>query len=342
MKYVTIKDIARELGLSYSTVSRALNGDSNIRTETREAIVAAAKRMGYVKSPVAMNLKFGYTKTIGVIVPEMTTPYAAHVIDGIQAVCYARHYKVIIAASGEDPERERESIDTMYNFMVDGIISCRCDCRRNTEKWQEVIDKKIPMVMFDRLSPELSVPQVVTDDESNAFFLVEHIIRSGRRRIAFIGIDSSLVYNSYLRHKGYREALERYHIAYDAAIDIQAAGMHYEDGAEAAGRLMDKGIDAVFAFTDTLAIGAMNRFTDSGYNVPKDIAVAGFSGTDVSAVVRPALTTVEPPQYEMGRRAAELILKIIDSHGEDMPAEPSRIVLDAKIVYRSSTDEENR
>lgn len=338
MKYVTIKDIARELGLSFSTVSRALNDDKNIRRETRELIVKTAQRMGYVKSPVAMNLKFGYTKTIGVIVPEMVTSYAARVIDGIHAVSIANRYKVIIASSAEDPEKERESVETMRNFMIDGIIACRCDGRKNTELWQKVIEDKIPLVMFDRISPELHVPQVVVDDEAKAFFLVEHLIRQGHKRIGFIGIDDSLVYNSYLRNKGYRDALQRYNIAYDPSIDIKANGMNYDDGAEAMDKLMEKGVDAVFAFTDTLAIGAMNRLTDTGRKVPEDVAVAGFSGTDVSSIVRPSLTTVEPSHYDMGHKAAEIILDIIKNRNNDGFKAPEKVIVDAEIVYRESTD----
>lgn len=338
MKYVTIKDIARELGLSYSTVSRALNDDPNIRRETHDLIVSTAKKMGYVKSPVAMNLKFGYTKTIGVIVPEMNTPYAARTIDGIQSVCYANHYKVIIVSAGEDPAREREGIETMYNFMVDGIIACRCDCRRNSDIWQGVVDKRIPLVMFDRISPDLDVPHVVIDDETKAFFLVEHLIRMGRKRIGYIGIDERLVYNSYLRHKGYREALDRYHIAYDPSIDILANGMHYSDGAEAVERLLNNNIDAVFAFTDTLAIGAMNSLTDRGCRIPDDYAIAGFSGTEISSIVRPALTTVEPSHYDMGQKAATLILDIINNRGNAGYKAPSRVVIDSEIIYRGSTE----
>lgn len=338
MKYVTIKDIARELGLSYSTVSRALNNDKNIRRETRELIVETAKRMGYVKSPVAMNLKFGYTKTIGVIVPEMVTSYAARVIDGIHAVCIANQYKVIIASSAEDPEKERESVETMHNFMIDGIIGCRCDGRKNTELWQGVVEKNIPLVMFDRISPELHVPQVVVDDETKAFFLVEHLIRQGHKRIGFIGIDDHLVYNSYLRHKGYRDALKRYNIEYDPAIDIKARGMNYDDGAEVVDELMEKGVDSVFAFTDTLAIGAMNRLTDLGHKVPEEVAVAGFSGTDVSSIVRPALTTVEPSHYDMGYKSASIILDIIKNRGNDAYKAPDNVIVDAKIVYRGSTE----
>ena len=291
MRFVTIKDIARALDLSVSTVSRALNDDNNIRQETRQKVLATAKQMGYMKSPVAMNLKFGYTKTIGVIVPEMTTPYASLVIDGIQNVCYANHYKVVIASSGEDAEKERQSIEIMYQFMVDGIIACRTDNRQNHDLYQSILDRKMPLVLYDRLSPDLDAPHVGIDDETKAFFLIDHLIRKGRKRIAFIGIDPNIVFNAQKRYNGYSMALERHHITPDPDLVVWANGMSYSDGGVAIDRLLGKSIDAVFAFTDTLAIGAMNRLTSMGRRVPEDIAVAGFSGTIISSIVNPQLTT---------------------------------------------------
>ena len=260
MKYITIKDIARKLTVSVSTVSRALNNDTNIRLETRDRIIAAAKEMGYFKNPVAMNLKSGRTHTIGVIVPEMSTPYAAKVIDGIQNVCYKNNYKVIIASSAENPERERENIEIMLQFMVDGIIACRCNDSMNTDMFQKIKESGIPLVFYDRLSSSICVPQVSIDDKTLSFFLVEHLIRSGRRNIAHITEDHHKIYNAVLRFEGYYEALKQYNIPYNPDIVVHAEGMTYSDGAYAADKLLPKTVDAVFAFTDTLAIGAMNRF----------------------------------------------------------------------------------
>ena len=336
MKYVTIKDIARELVVSVSTVSRALNNDTSIRKETREKIQAAAKRMGYVPNPVATNLKFGRTKTIGVIVPEMSTPYAALVIDGIQDICYHNNYKVIIASSSEDADKERESLDIMMQFMIDGIIACRCDYTKNIELYQKIQEQHIPLVFYDRIPHNIEAPQVIVDDETKAFFLVEHLIRAGRKNIAFIGANFDTVYNAVLRHKGYRAALERYGIEYNPNIVIQTEGLNYSDGAAAVDKLRHEKTDAIFAFTDTLAIGAMNRLKSMGRNVPRDVAVAGFSGTNLCTIVSPQLTTVEPRQFEMGQRAAELIIKLINN-----PSLQSneKVIIDADIIYRDSTEE---
>ena len=335
MKYVTIKDIARELVVSVSTVSRALRGDTSIRKETREKIQAAAKRMGYVPNPVATNLKFGRTKTIGVIVPEMSTPYAALVIDGIQDICYHNNYKVIIASSSEDAEKERESLDIMMQFMIDGIIACRCNYNENTELYQKIKEQHIPLVFYDRIPHNIEAPQVIVDDETKAFFLVEHLIRSGRKNIAYIGSNFETVYNSVLRYKGYREALQRYGLEYNPNIVIQTEGLNYSDGAAAVDKLRHEKTDAIFAFTDTLAIGAMNRLKSIGRSIPKDVAVAGFSGTNLCTIVSPQLTTVEPRQFEMGQKAAELIIELISNPNI---SNNERIIVDADIIYRESTE----
>ena len=335
MKYVTIKDIARELVVSVSTVSRALNNDTSIRKETREKIQAAAKRMGYVPNPVATNLKFGRTKTIGVIVPEMSTPYAALVIDGIQDICYHNNYKVIIASSSEDADKERESLDIMMQFMIDGIIACRCDYNKNIELYQKIQEQHIPLVFYDRIPHNIEAPQVIVDDETKAFFLVEHLIRAGRKNIAFIGANFDTVYNAVLRHKGYRAALERYGIEYNPNIVIQTEGLNYSDGAAAVDKLRHEKTDAIFAFTDTLAIGAMNRLKSIGRSIPKDVAVAGFSGTNLCTIVSPQLTTVEPRKFEMGQKAAELIIKLISNPSSN---KSEQVVIDADIIYRESTE----
>ena len=175
MKHVTIKDIASHLSISVSTVSRALVDDKNVRKETREKVLAAAKELNYKPNPVATNLKYGHTNTVGVIVPEMITPFASKVINGIQNVLYAHGIKVIVADSAEDPERERENLRMMEHFMVDGIIISLCSYRKNREDYLRLQKAEMPMVFYDRIPHGLDVPQVIVDDYRKSFFLVEKL-----------------------------------------------------------------------------------------------------------------------------------------------------------------------
>lgn len=334
MKHVTIKDIARHLSISVSTVSRALVDDKNIRRETKEKVLEASKALGYKPNPVATNLKYGHTNTVGVIIPEGVTPFASQVINGIQSVLYPKGIKVIIAESGEDPDKERENLQQMERFMVDGILIDLCSYKKNKDEYLRLQQAEMPMVFYDRIPHGLDVSQVIVDDYTKAFFLVERLIRSGYKRIAHIqGPDD--VYNSTERFRGYKDALSKFNVAFEGDLVVKT-GMTFEDGAKAADIFLSKNIafDALFAFTDTLAIGAMNRLRDSGKKIPEEVAIASFSGTELSTIVYPQLTTVEQPLFEMGKEAARLILEKIKE-----PSSPCRsIVLDAEIRMRASTE----
>lgn len=334
MKRVTIKDIAEHLRVSVSTVSRALTDDKNIRRETKEQVLEAARLLGYKPNPMATSLKCGRTNTVGVIVPEMITPYASQVISGIQEVLFKEGIKVIIAESSESWERERESLLMMERFMVDGIIVSLCDYKQNISEYLRLQQEGTPMVFFDRIPHNMDVSQVLVDDYIKSFFLVEQLIRLGRRRIVLIK-GPEYIYNSIERARGYSDALKKFKIAYDETLVVNS-GMDFKDGALSVNSLIDGSVsfDAIFAFTDTLAIGALNRLREVGISVPSDVVVASFSGTVLSTIVHPQLTTVEPPLHQMGIESANLILEKIND-----PDSPTRsIVLDAETKFRESTD----
>lgn len=333
MKHVTIKDIANHLTLSVSTVSRALTDDKNIRRETKEKVLAAAKALGYRPNPVATNLKYGRTNTVGVIVPEMVTPFASQVIEGIQKILYSKGLKVIIAQSDENPQREKENLQLMESFMVDGIIICLCHHAENRALYTRLQEEGIPMIFFDRIPEDKDASKVIVDDYAKSFFMMEHLIRSGRQRIAHLQAPS-YIYNSVERFRGYKDALTKFRIPYDDSLVIKT-GMTIDDGRRAAEQLIrtNASFDALFAFTDTLAIGAMNYLREQGISIPEEVAVASFSGTILSTIVYPQLTTVEQPLEEMGEAAARLMLEKIND-----PSSANRtIVLDAKIRVRGST-----
>ena len=333
-KHVTIKDIARSLCISVSTVSRALTDDKNIRKETRDMVVEEAKRLGYKRNPVAMNLKMGRTNTIGVIVPEMHTPYASQVIGGIQEILYKNNQKVMIAESDENPDRELENLKMMEQFMVDGLIVSLCSYRKNIEMYQQLEEAGMAVVFYDRIPYGMDVSQVLVEDNVDSYFMVENLIRLGRMRIAYIqGPDD--IYNAYQRGLGYREAMEKFRL-FDPSLIVKT-GMTFKDGADAIDRLIYNKVDfdSVFAFTDTLAIGAQNRLRALGKRVPEDIFVASFSGTELSTIVSPRITTMEPPLEEMGRKAAELVMEKINNP----ETENKMIVLKTTMRCRESTGE---
>ena len=333
MKPVTIKDLSKHLLLSTSTISRALVNDKNIRTETREKVLMAAQELGYRPNPSAVNLKYGRSNCIGVIVPEMVTPFASQVLEGIQAFLYPKGYQVIIAQSDEDPERERKNLKMMQQFRVDGIIISLCHQTYNQELYQELQQEGIAMVFYDRVPAKLDVSKVIVNDYVKSSFMVEHLIRSGRKHIAHFQAPAC-IYNAVERARGYRDTLSKFKIPYNPALVIPT-GLTFDEGRRAVEKLLtaQTSFDSIFAFTDTLAIGAMNCLHERNIKIPDQVAIASFSGTKLSTLVNPQLTTVEQPLDKMGRVAAEMMLdKLVDKSYRD-----KTVVLDAEIKLRAST-----
>ena len=337
LKRTTIKDIAAELQLSVSTVSRALTGDKNIRESTRKRVTEAAEKLGYCPNPAAMTIRTGRTGTVGVVIPEMRTDYTVKVIRGIQEVLYQAGIKVVVMDSFEDPEMEMENFRMMERFMVDGLIICQCSCRHNLEWLSKMLSQDFPMVFYGRIPHGLKVNQVLVDDYAKSFFMVEKMILAGRRHIShFHGPED--VRNSVERNRGYRDALAKYNIPCEEALQIHS-GMLIEDGRRAVDKLLVSGakFDAIFAFNEEMAVGAMQRLRERGVRVPEDAAISAFSGSSLAEVVYPTLSTVDSPTTDMGRTAARLLLDQLAalSAGEPLP-EPRTIVLNAEINVRDS------
>jgi LacI family transcriptional regulator len=334
MKRTTLKDLAQYLSLSTSTISRALLNDKNIQLDTKNRVLAAAEKLGYKPNVTALNLKYGKTKSIGFVVPEMTTPFSAKVLQGIHNILYPLGYKVIILQSDEDPLREKENLLLLEAFNVDGIIINLCHETHNQELYQQIIHRGTPLVFFDRIPHHtLDVSKVLVDDHIKASLMIEHLISCGRSKIVHL-MGPSTVRNAVERASGYQRILTK-HKLYNPKLLIKTNRVGFEDGRIAAKQLLDSTIefDSIFAFTDTLAIGAMNYLQEQGVQIPEEIAIASFSGTEFSTNVYPPLTSVEQPLTKMGETAAELIMEKI----KDASSASRTVILDAQLVYRAST-----
>jgi LacI family transcriptional regulator len=334
MKRTTLKDLAQYLSLSTSTISRALLNDKNINAETKNKVLEAAEKLGYKPNATALSLKYGKTKSIGFVVPEMVTPFSAKVLQGVQKILYPLGYKLIILESDEDPARERDNLFLLESFNVDGIILNLCHETYNQNIYQEIINRGTPLVFFDRMpGNDLDVSKVIVNDFIKASLMVEHLISCGRTKIVHL-MGPPTVRNAAERARGYKQILTKHHI-YDPLLLIKSDGASFEDGKRAAKKLLESKIafDSIFAFTDTLAIGAMNYLLEQNIKIPEEVAIASFSGTTLSTNVFPKLTSVEQPLAKMGEVAAELILEKIN----DDTFPNKTIVLEAELVYRQST-----
>jgi len=333
-KRVTIKDLSRYLSLSTSTISRAFLNNQNINPDTKTRILEAAKQLNYTPNRIALNLKSGKTKTIGVIVPEMTTPYSITVLKGIERVLCQKDYHTIIKVSDEDQNKERQNILFFEELKVDALIVSTCNQSENIDLYQRLIQNGTPIIFHDRLpNPTINASKVIVKDSIYSFLMVEHLVNIGRKNIAHI-IGPSIIGNAKEREIGYERILHKYHI-YNPNLKIQVQNMSIIDGENAVKKLIENNVsfDAIFVFSDILAIGAMNYLLKNGYRIPEDVAIASFSGTILSSMVYPQLTTVESPLEEMGEQSALLALNKIDNPKSDNQT----IVLDSQLVYRSST-----
>lgn len=334
MRRITIKDLSKFLSLSTSTISRALLHDKNVNEETRKRVLDAAEKLGYKPNLTALSLQSGQSKTIGFVVPEMITPFSSKVLKGIQNILYPLGYRIIITQSDEDPLIERKNLQLMEEFNVDAIIINLCHETQNNDMYEHIMNQGTPLIFFDRLPHQsLDVSKVIIDDYIKSSLMVEYLIKTGRKRIVHI-MGPSTIPNVTERMNGYKRILTKYNI-FDESLMVQTDGMTFEHGKKAIRQILDKNVqfDSIFAFSDTLAMGAMNFLLEQKISIPDEVSVASFSGTELSSMVYPQLTSVQQPLEKMGEAAAALALeKIKDSKA------PSRTVLmDAELVYRAST-----
>lgn len=336
MRYVTIKDIANALGISKSTVSRALAADSwNVSEETIRKVVETAEKMGYRKNEMAVNLRNCRAKTIGIVVPEAVTSFYLQFTATVQRILQPYGYRIILTLSDEDFLTERSNFEIFDSYRVDGILISSCHHRANLEFYNGFIHRCIPMVFFDRTVAGLECSSVRSDDYHSAFFLVEHLVYKGYRRILHLA-GPDYIRNTSERLRAYRDVLKKHGIDYRPELVI-TAGVDEKDGAEAMNRILDSGVDcnAVFCFTELQALGAKKVLQERNIAIPADMAIACMSGTKLATLVHPGLTAVEQPLDKMAEEAVRLLLAKIEN-----PLAPSEnVVLPANMVIRTSTEQ---
>ncbi|MCK3685941.1 LacI family DNA-binding transcriptional regulator [Maribellus sp. YY47] len=331
---VTIKDIARELKISASTVSRALKNHPDISEETKRAVNELAQKLNYQPNAVALSLKQRRSHTIGVIIPEIVHYFFSSVISGIEDVAYDAGFNVIICQSNERYEREVTNARTLLASRVDGVL---VSISKNTEDFQHLYNLRnnnIPMVFYDRIVPGMEADQVIIDDMDAAYRATQHMIETGRKRIVHFAGPQKLLIGQH-RKNGYIKALEEAGLEVDPSLIIEADS--FEKARMAVMRLLNekKKFDGVFAVNDLTAIGAMQTIQKRGLKIPEEIAVVGFSDGRFSGITDPTLTSVDQHGYEMGTTATEMLLRRITNDDNDYPWETR--VLNANLIVRGSS-----
>lgn len=331
---VTIKDIAKELGISASTVSRALKDHPDISAKTKEAVNELAKKWHYKPNAVALSLRHSKTNVIGVIIPEIVHHFFSSVISGIEEVAHKAGYNVMMFQSNESFEREKANVQALLSSRVDGVLVSMSKETKDYSHFKELRDNGIPIVFFDRICNELSCDNVIVDDFAGAFSAVEHLIEIGCKRIAHLSAPQHMLL-AQNRQKGYKQALLKHKVSVDEDLIIKCD--NYEEAIEKMPDLLSlpEPPDAIFAVNELTAAGAMLAVKKYGYRVPEDIAVVGFTDGLVSRVTDPTLTTLEQHGYEIGLKATNLLLERISNDNDDY--EPVTKVVKTNLIVRGST-----
>jgi DNA-binding LacI/PurR family transcriptional regulator len=332
---VTIIDIAKELNLSKSTVSRVLTGHANVSVKTREAVLELAEKLDYQKNMLAIGLISKKTNTIGIIVPEFSSSYFPQIVIAAQEVATQAGYNTVFSQSNETYETEVANTKVMLANQVDGILISITRETRNYDHLKVFERKGIPIVFFNRVCDEMKVPKVIVDDFEGAFNAVDYLIKSGRKRIAHLAGPASLKISAN-RLEGYKSALRKNNMVIDEELII-SYNLEVSKVKIYINHLLslESPPDAIFAVNDPTAIEAIQIIKKKGLRIPEDIAIIGFSNDYASDLIAPSLTTVAQPISEIGSTAAQLLIEQINRDVSEWKAVTK--VLKTELIIRNSS-----
>jgi DNA-binding LacI/PurR family transcriptional regulator len=313
---VTIKDIAKALGLSTSTVSRALRDSYEISPETKKIVLEYAKEINYRPNPIALSLKEKRSRSIGIVVSEIANSFFSQAINGIESVAHNRGYNVIITQTHESYDKEVDNLQFLASRSMDGCLLSVSTETKDFSHITHLHDRGMHIVCFDRVVEELQTHKVIVDNFKGAYVATSHLIKNGYKCIAHLS-NSEYLSITKERQAGYKKALEDYGIVFDENLVKHClhGGMIYEEVEDAMDKLLKlkQKPDAVFASADKLTTNCMRYCKTKKVAIPKTLAVIGFSNLDLTELLSPSLSVVRQPAFEMGRIAAELLIKMIEA-----------------------------
>ncbi len=332
---ITIHDIARELNITASTVSRALQDNPRISIKTRVAVQKMARKLNYQPNIVASSLRKGRGNTIGVCIPRINRHFFSNAISGIESVANEAGYNTIIAQSYEQYDKEAENVQSLLNSRVAGIIMSLSAETKDYAHIERIIEHGVPLAMFDRVYDSLEVSTVVLDDFNGAYQATLQLIDAGCKNIAHLAGPAHInVYRN--RKQGFKQALKESRFKAPAKEMIKKA-LTREAGYQATQRLMNQTNkpDAIFAAGDFSALGALMYLKENGFKVPEDVAVVGFANEPFTELMEPPLSSVEQHGYNMGQEVARLFLDEIEHSQENN--KPQKIILEPELIVRKSS-----
>jgi LacI family transcriptional regulator len=334
-KRISIQDLAAELGLSVSTISRALNNAWDVSDATKAQVWALAEKLNYQPNSMAASLRSGRSNTLGVIVPHINGAFFPAVVHGIERLASKAGFNVMICQSSEEVDREKKHINALLKAQADGILVSMSSTTRDFEHFEQVRRKGTPLVFFDRIPDIPNVCGVVADDYRGAYQLVEHLIAQGCRRIAHLAGPQHLNI-TFNRHQAYHDALLAHGLPYDAQLVVPLSNSRESGGAAAMRQLLAGPVrpDAVFSAYDFAAAGALQVLEEHNIQVPQEMALAGFSNEPFTTMVRPRLTSVDQRGELMGEAAVQLLQQLL-KRTDTFTGQ--RIVLKPRLMVRESS-----
>lgn len=331
----TILDIARELNISKSTVSRALTGHLNINPNTKKLVLDLAAKLDYQRNMLAISLITNKSNTIGIMVPEFASSFFPKVVVAAQEEAAKNGYNIIISQANESYETEVANAKVMLANQVDGLIVSITKETRNFEHLKVFARKGIPIVFFNRVCEEMIVPKVIVDDYEGAFNVTQHLIQTGKKRIAHLAGPETLSI-SKKRLNGYLDALKKNNIPIDEEIIIPFDLSTYKVKIYVKHLMsLDHPPDAIFAVNDPAAIETIQIIKKMRLQIPQDVAIAGFSDDYASSLIEPSLTTVSQPVAEIGKTATRIVIDQINREVSDWKAVTK--ILKTQLMIRDST-----
>jgi DNA-binding LacI/PurR family transcriptional regulator len=334
---LTMKDIARELGISVATVSRALKDSPRISLERRTAIQQYAREHHFTPNVIAESLRFSRIqpiKVIGVIIPEFTHFYFSSVLSGIEEEASARGYRIMVAQSGEGYEREVKICQSFLENKVCGVIVSQAKDTHKYDHFQRLMDEGVPLVFYDRICTGVNASRVVVDDYMGAFNAVTHLIETGCKRIAFYGSAPNMEISKN-RFNGYKDALLKHGLPYDASITRICDNRADAEAITPQMLNVENRPDGFFAVNDDTAIGILYTAKRMGFRVPDDISVCGFTNGQRAVACDPMLTTVEQRGVKVGEEAADILISQVEGALPRDKAE--RRIVRTRLIIRGTT-----
>lgn len=331
---VTIKDMAAELGISPSTVSKALKNHPDISEETRNKVNELARKLNYNPNPIALSLRSSRTRTIGLVIPEIVHHFFSSVISGIEDVAYDAGYNVMIYQSNESFNRELIVTQALLNSRVEGMLISLSKETRNYDHLAMVIENGVPLVMFDRVCKELEADKVTVDDFEGAFSAVCHLVRTGCKRIAHLSGPPGLLIADH-RRNGYLEALKSNNLTIDRNLLVFCD--NYKQSLIRTRQLMSlpEPPDAFFTVNEFTAVGVLKALQESGHFVPGDVSVFAFSNGLITQVTTPTLSTVDQHAYQIGQTSVQMLLDRLLNKSSNLPF--TEQVIRTQLIIREST-----